>query len=352
MKELPSSTNLHGKIYTLIKQNPPSNPPFNKGESSDGVSEPSLQANTFDNDTVALTLFYRLGLIRSKKACKTSTEKVQKTINDIVTFSSDKPEDIKESIGHYSNGICRDVPLCGQCVLTELCRHFKKRPTIKQLPEDERPRERLIKGGEEGLTDAELLGIIIRDGTPEYSAIDLARKLLTKYGDFRNLSTKTIGELRKVHGIGPAKAAQIKAAMAIARRFSTVSLQPGTQFKSSKDIFVHFHEQLRDKKQETFRVVLLDNKNRIIKEIPVSTGSLSQSVVHPREVFNPAIRESAAAVVFVHNHPSGDPLPSSEDIELTQRLKEVSQLVGIKILDHIIIGNGCYTSFKDEGLLF
>ncbi|MGR3311119.1 MAG: RadC family protein [Candidatus Brocadiales bacterium] len=222
---------------------------------------------------------------------------------------------------------------------------------MKQLPEDERPRERLIKGGEEGLTDAELLGIIIRDGTPAYSAVDLARRLLTKYGDFRTLSTKTITELSKLHGIGPAKAAQIKAVMAIARRFSTVSLKPGSQFKRSQDIFAHFHEQLRDKKQETFLVVLLDSKNRIIKDARISTGGLSQSLVHPRDVFNPAIKESAAAVVFVHNHPSGDPSPSKEDIELTQRLKEASHVVGIKILDHVIIGNGCYTSFKDEGLL-
>lgn len=332
--------NLHGKIYALIKQ----------GIREMGlpvVSDPPLQ----DNDTKVDTLFYKLGLIRSKKGYKTSTEKIQKIIGDIITFSGDTPDDIKVTFRQYRSGICCDVPLCNQCVLTELCRYFNKRPSIKQLPEDERPRERLIKGGEEGLTDAELLGIIIRDGTPEYSAVDLARRLLTKYGDFRNLSTKTIGELCKVHGIGPAKAAQIKAAMAIARRFSTVSLKPGNQFKSSQDIFAHFHEQLRDKKQETFLVVLLDNKNRIIKDIPVSTGSLSQSIVHPREVFKPAIKESAASVVFVHNHPSGDPAPSNEDIELTQRLKEVSQVVGIKILDHVIIGNGCYTSFKDEGLL-
>lgn len=342
MKELQaSSINLHGKIYTLIKQK------LCEMRMRDGVSEPSSQ----NSDTDAYTLFYRLGLIRSKKAYKTSTEKIQKIINDITSFSGNNPDDIEKTIRQYCNGICGNVPLCGQCVLTELCKHFKKRPSIKQLPEDERPRERLIKSGEEGLTDAELLGIIIRDGTPEYSAIDLARKLLTKYGDFRNLSTKTIGELCKVHGIGPAKAAQIKAAMAIARRFSTVSLKPGDQFTRSQDIFAHFHEQLRDKKQETFLVILLDNKNRIIKDTRVSTGSLSQSIVHPREVFNPAIRESAAAVVFVHNHPSGDPSPSSEDIELTHRLKEVSQVVGIKILDHVIIGNGCYASFKDKGLL-
>lgn len=249
MKELQaSSINLHGKIYTLIKQG------IHKMGMPEGVSETSFQDEAFDNSTDMRTLFHRLGLIRSKRGYKTSTEKIQKIVNDIITSSGDNPDDIKRTIRQYSKGTCGNVPLCGQCALTELCKHFKKRPTIKQLPEDERPRERLIKGGEEGLTDAELLGIIIRDGTPEYSAIDLARRLLTKYGDFRNLGTKTISELCRVHGIGPAKAAQIKAAMAIARRFSTISLKPGDEFKRSQNIFAHFHEQLRDKKQETFLV--------------------------------------------------------------------------------------------------
>ncbi|MGR3218642.1 MAG: RadC family protein [Candidatus Anammoxibacter sp.] len=222
---------------------------------------------------------------------------------------------------------------------------------MKQLPEKERPRERLIHGGEEQLSDAELLGIIIRDGTRKDSAVDVARKLLSKYGNFRELGAKTISELCKIEGIGQAKAAQIKASIAIAKRYSTITLKPGVKFTNSKAIFNHFHEKLRDKKQETFLIVLLDNKNRIIKEKEISTGSLTASIVHPREVFGPAIREHAASVVFVHNHPSGDPSPSNEDIEITKRLKEVSGIVGIRILDHVIIGNAEYVSFKDDGLI-
>ncbi len=225
-----------------------------------------------------------------------------------------------------------------------------KRPTIKQLPSHERPRERLIQSGEEHLTDAELLGIIIRDGTQNYSAVDLAQRLLTEYGDFRHLSAASIGELCKIKGIGPARAAQIKASLAIAKRFSTISVRPLQQFKSSSDIFGHFHERLRGRKQEVFLVVLLDNKNRIMKEFIVSTGSLTSSIVHPREVFNPAIKESAASVVFVHNHPSGDPEPSREDVQITHRLLEAGDIVGIKVLDHIIIGNESFVSFKDKGL--
>lgn len=227
----------------------------------------------------------------------------------------------------------------------------KKRPTIKQIPAHERPRERLIQSGDEYLTDAELLGIIIRDGTPNYSAVDLAQKLLSEYGDFRKLSLVSIGELCKVKGIGPARAAQIKASLAIAKRFSTISVKPLQQFKCSRDIFGHFHERLRGRKQEMFLVVLLDNKNRIVKEIPISTGSLTSSIVHPREVFSPAIRESAASVIFVHNHPSGDPEPSKEDIHLTHRLLEAGNIVGIKVLDHVIIGNEFFVSFKDKGLM-
>ena len=228
----------------------------------------------------------------------------------------------------------------------------KKRPTIKQLPAHERPRERLIQGGDEQLTDAELLGIIIRDGTQNYSAVDLAKMLLSVYGDFRSLSSASIRELCETKGIGPARAAQIKAALAIAKRL--VEMMGGRIgiSKCSSDIYNHFHEQLRGKKQEVFLAVLLDNKNRIIKiESDVSAGSLTSSIVHPREAFNAAIRESAASVIFVHNHPSGDPEPSKEDIQITNRLVEAGNIVGIKLLDHIIIGNEQYVSFKDRGIM-
>ena len=167
------------------------------------------------------------------------------------------------------------------------------------------------------------------------------------------MSSVSIRELCETKGIGPARAAQIKAALAIAKRLTAkTSLKPGQQFKRSNDIYDYFHEQLRGKKQEVFLAVLLDNKNRIIKtESDVSAGSLTSSIVHPREAFKAAIRESAASVIFVHNHPSGDPEPSKEDIQITHRLVEAGNIVGIKILDHIIIGNEQYVSFKDRGIM-
>lgn len=223
--------------------------------------------------------------------------------------------------------------------------------TIKDWPEDERPRERLIMHGAESLSNAELLAIILRtgDASTRKTALDHARALLNRFKGFRAIGNATIAELCEFKGIGLAKAAQIMATMEIARRFSSERLEDGTPFRSSRDVFNHFHERLRDKKKEIFIVLLLDGKNRRIKDITVSQGSLTASLVHPREVFNPVVRESAASIILVHNHPSGDPEPSTEDREITARLKEVGDLLGIKVLDHVIIGSGRYMSFADQG---
>ena len=326
---------------------------------SGGQEDPPLVVSEapflpLDKDPSALQMLHRIGLIKTAKETSTNKEHLQKIIKDIAQTDGKTPPDIERVFTLYSSGpgaICGKSPLCGECNLVTACRHFLRRPSIKELPAQERPRERLVAMGEESLSDAELLGIIIRDGTPEDSAVDLAQKLLTRYGDFRNLATKTVSELSRIKGIGKAKAAQVKAALVIARRYNSTPLRSGDQIHSSADIYHHFHERLRDKKQETFLLILLDSKNRIIKDLQVSTGSLSSSLVHPREVFSPAIRESAASVIFVHNHPSGDPTPSKEDLELTHRLREVAEVVGIKVLDHIIVGAGRYTSLKDKGLM-
>lgn len=314
----------------------------------------ATQYSPLESSPAARQMFHRIGLVKTLKDSRTTRERIQKIIGDATAISGDEEFTVEAVFAAYADGphaVCRQTPLCGECTLTELCKYFRKRPTIKELPQAERPRERLITVGEESLSDAELLGIIIRDGTPDASAVDLAKKILAKYGDFRNLATKTTSELARIKGIGPAKAAQVKAAMAIAKRFATTPLTSGEQVRSSKDIFNHLHERLRDRRQETFLLLLLDSKNRIIKDLQVSAGSLSSSLIHPREVFAPAIRESAASVIFVHNHPSGDPTPSQEDLDITHRLREVSDVVGIKVLDHVIIGAGRYVSLKDKRLL-
>lgn len=224
---------------------------------------------------------------------------------------------------------------------------------IKQWPADERPREKLLAQGAEKLTDAELLALIIRtgDSSSKNSAVDLARDLLSRFGSLRQLSAASIDELCQQPGIGPAKAAEIQALFQIARRFSDTRLQPGQAYRSSKDAFQHFHERLCDYRKEVFLALLLDSKNRLIREVQISEGSLNASIVHPREVFAPVLRESAAAILFIHNHPSGDPTPSREDIEITGRLKQVGELMGVRVLDHIIIGKGDYVSLADRGLL-
>ena len=224
---------------------------------------------------------------------------------------------------------------------------------IKDWPVADRPREKLLSSGPTSLSDTELLALILRTGHAGNgtSALDLARLLLTRFGSVRGLTTAGIAELCTVSGIGPAKAAEIHALGELARRFSASPLQPGARFTSSREVFAHFHEHLRDRKKEVFLSLLLDSKNRLLREIQISVGSLNASIVHPREVFQPIIRESAAAVLFVHNHPSGDPEPSREDLELTTRLYNVGNLMGIRVLDHIIIGSGRYVSLADRGLL-
>ena len=203
------------------------------------------------------------------------------------------------------------------------------------------------------MTDTELLAIILRVGnaSTKESAVDHARHLLRQFGGLKGIEETSVTELRKVAGIGPAKIAQIKACLEIARRLGNHKWEAGQPLRSSEDVFQHFRERLEQEKRELFYVVLLNNKNRKIREVKISEGSLTASLVHPREVYNPVIRESAAAVLFVHNHPSGDPAPSQEDIEITRRLKEVGEVMGIRVLDHVVIGRERYYSFSDRGLL-
>jgi DNA repair protein RadC len=222
--------------------------------------------------------------------------------------------------------------------------------TIKEMPAMERPREKALQYGVESLSDSELLAILIGNGSKGQNAISLAARILSTVGDIRQLSLRTIHELKAIPGIGTVKAIEIKACLEIARRFQQVILRPGEILNGSQQVFSYYHEKLRDQKKEKFFSLMLDCKHRLIREELISIGSLNLSIVHPREVFAPAIRESAESILLLHNHPSGDPLPSKEDIYVTKRLIEVGHLVGIEILDHIIIGNGCYVSFLEQKL--
>jgi DNA repair protein RadC len=220
---------------------------------------------------------------------------------------------------------------------------------IKDWPAGERPRERLIKEGSHALSDAQLLAILLRTGSDQANAVQLAIDLLDQFHELHNFLNLSIKELCSIRGIGPAKAAQLKAAFELGRRSLAPPVSQRTKIHSSQDIYRHFSPTFRHLKKERFKIVLLDQKNKIIRDVLVSEGSLTLTVVHPREVFNPAVRDSAASVIFLHNHPSGDPTPSSEDRELTRRLVAAGDLMGIQVLDHVIIGENQYFSFSDAG---
>ncbi len=228
-----------------------------------------------------------------------------------------------------------------------------KTSSIKNWPKDERPRERLIKFGPDVLSDAQLLGILIGSGDhkSQKNAIDLSRDLLKEFGNFHKLDAASIGELNKIRGIGPAKAAQIKAALEVGKRMASQLSGANVAMRCSQDFALRFEPFLRNLKKEVVKVVLLNPKLKIINDVTISKGSLNASIVHPREVMIPAIKESAASIALIHNHPSGDPTPSQADVEITHRLIKTGEIVGIKLVDHIIIGDKKYYSFADEGLI-
>lgn len=224
---------------------------------------------------------------------------------------------------------------------------------IKDWPAAERPRERLRRQGSEALSDAELLAIVLVSGCARKgtSAVDCARELLLCHGSLRDLFAASAAQLSLVPGVGPGKAARVVAVGELARRLGTRTWDRGTAYASSRDVVSSYAMRLRDVKQEQFMIAMLDSKNRLLREKKVSLGTVNHSVVHPREVFGPAVRESAVSIVLVHNHPSGDPRPSTEDDRLTDRLVSAGELLGIRVLDHVIIGDGRHYSYCDDNRL-
>ncbi|MCK4368099.1 MAG: DNA repair protein RadC [Dehalococcoidales bacterium] len=219
------------------------------------------------------------------------------------------------------------------------------------MPLSERPRERLQKLGVEALSAQEILAVILGRGGAGESVMVTAQRLLSGFGNLKGIADASVEELSQVRGIGLAKAAQIKAAFELSSRLEGYA-EAGDKpvAKTPEDVNSLVKARLRGKKKEYFLALLLDTRNQLIKVAEISIGSLDTSIVHPREVFKEAISASAAAVIFVHNHPSGDPEASEDDIKLTKRLAEAGELVGIEVLDHIIIGDKKFLSLKREGL--
>lgn len=219
---------------------------------------------------------------------------------------------------------------------------------ICDMQKDDRPRERLLKNGPVALSDSELLAIILRTGSRQENIITLCQRLLNEY-NLKQLSQVNLKQLMKIHGIKESKAAQISACFEIARRLESFNEEPKPRINSPEDVYRRIYPSLREQKKESFIELCLDTKNQIIKEETISVGSLNANVVHPREVFKTALAESAAHIIIVHNHPSGDPAPSREDIEITKKLVEAGKIIGIEVLDHVIIGEGRHFSMKEAG---
>ncbi len=222
--------------------------------------------------------------------------------------------------------------------------------TIHDLPKEERPRERLVKFGEQALSAQELLQLILGRGVAGESVAVTAQKLLAQFGSLQKLAEASIEELSSIKGIGLAKATQIKAAFEIGRRVSTQTLDyKSKELTDPEKVYRLIKSKLKDYHKEHFYIIALNSRNYSIAE--VSVGSLNASIVHPREVFAEAIKNKAASVIFVHNHPSGDPEPSEDDLEITKRLVESGKILGIEVVDHIIVTKNNFYSFKENKLI-
>lgn len=226
-----------------------------------------------------------------------------------------------------------------------------KNYTIKELPVELRPRERLIAFGAASLSDAELLAILLGSGRKGQSAVKLAEELLVKTAGLFSLNSLGYFELSNFAGIGPAKAGQIMAAIELGKRLAKTKANYSFQANSPQAVAAYLMPQMSHLDREHFRVLLLNSKNQLIGEEDSAKGSLNQTIVHPRELYKTAIKAGAAAIIVAHNHPSGSVEPSAEDIKVTKRLAEAGKIIGIELLDHLIIGDSAYLSFKEKSLL-
>jgi len=217
---------------------------------------------------------------------------------------------------------------------------------IKDLPDSSKPRERFLKYGRESLSDAELIAIILRTGSKNENVVDMSNKLIKEY-TLERLFDCSLKELQKINGIGPGKAMQVLAIAELGKRYSN-SKAPVRKISSAKDVFNYFYKKLENEKQENFYILILNNQNKIIKEELITRGILDSAILHPREVFKPAIKNSASRIILVHNHPSGNCEPSKEDLDITKQLIDAGKLLGIEVLDHVIIGGDNYWDLLNQ----
>ncbi|MFH1673649.1 MAG: DNA repair protein RadC [Pseudomonadota bacterium] len=223
--------------------------------------------------------------------------------------------------------------------------------TVRDLPKSERPRERLIKFGPESLSAQELLALVIGRGIPKKSVMNIAQELLARFGNIKAISQASIAALSEIKGVGLAKAAQLKACFELGKRQDLEPELKNYDIKNPQSVVKAIRASIKDKAKEHFKLILLDTRNKIIGISTISIGTLNAGLVHPREIFKEAIIHNSASVVLAHNHPSGDPEPSDEDLTITKRLVKSGKILGIEVIDHIIIGKTGFSSFKERGLI-
>ena len=222
---------------------------------------------------------------------------------------------------------------------------------VREMPEEDRPRERLARLGPEALRDAELLAVLFRTGTREMGAVALAERVLMHFGDLRSLSRASIEELRQVKGLGAVKAIEIKAALELGLRLAAHTDRQRVRIRSAQDVVDLLMLRFKECETEHFKCVLLNAKHEVLKVLDVSQGGLDGTAALPRDVFRQAVREGACGVIVCHNHPSGDPEPSRDDLSLTKRLADAAAVLGVSLLDHIVFGDGRHVSIKERNLI-
>lgn len=235
--------------------------------------------------------------------------------------------------------------------MNSLDRGSSKRRTIKEMPVELRPRERLERGGAEHLNEAELIAILLRTGTTSETVVELATRLLAEYEGLEGLVRASLEELKKIKGIGPAKAVELQSAIELGRRIATLPGKRGEVIRGAEDVPGLVGARLRYRPKECLVALILNAKHQLLGECEVSVGTAEEALAHPREVFREVVRRSGCAVILVHNHPSGDPTPSKDDISITEQMCSAGRSLGIPVLDHVIIGDATHVSMRKEGVV-
>lgn len=315
----------------------------------------------------------RFGLLEQVKETAANREEALRLLEEAAHQSGTALLEMNHILTLFTGGgaldskeaaLCGSKPKCAGCPLASVCQYGlfrqqhgelevsgveRRRLEDSFLPED-RPREKLKANGPGVLTNAELLAILLRTGTGKEHAVELANRLLRDAGSIDRLAKYSLTEMTRLSGIGEVKAITIQAALELARRIGEQRAD-APEIRAARDVFQLLRNHFLERRKEQFHCLLLNTKNRMVRRVMVSEGTLNQSLVHPREAFQEAIRDSASAVVFVHNHPSGDPQPSRADDQITHRLVEAGRMIGIRVMDHVIIGRDEYYSYADEGKL-